>query len=176
MCYLQLKFHISSFLQSMKSIYFENSKWKQKTSAWGERGLYISKVSRLREHCVLSSLNHNVKCKSLHGQSYLSHDTHYLSSSKTCKGKINKRKKTGFNTGDNTSMNATVNYQWAVGVRPLLWWICITLMWTERLAAAGLLGGCCLQKEHTDGCCDWIQLRCLKDPELHGNEVLPPGT
>lgn len=49
-------------------------------------------------------------------------------------------------------------------------WICITFMWTERPAAASLLGGWCLQREHTDGCCDWIQIRCLKEPELHGNE------
>ncbi len=51
-----------------------------------------------------------------------------------------------------------------------LTWICITFMWTERPAAASLLGGWCLRKAHTDGCCDWIQIRCLREAELHGNE------
>lgn len=49
-------------------------------------------------------------------------------------------------------------------------WICITFMWTERPAAASLLGGCCLQRVHTDGCRDWIQIRCLREAELHDNE------
>lgn len=49
-------------------------------------------------------------------------------------------------------------------------WICIKFMWTGRPAAASLLGGWCLHRAHTDGCRDWIQIRCLREAELHGNE------
>lgn len=43
-------------------------------------------------------------------------------------------------------------------------------MWTERPAAVSLLGSWCLQRKYTDGCRDWIQIRCLKEAELHGNK------
>lgn len=49
-------------------------------------------------------------------------------------------------------------------------WICIRFMSTERPAEASLLGGWCSQSAHTDGCRDWIQIRCLTEAELHGNE------
>lgn len=75
----------------------------------------------------------------------------------------------------NTMITATLKWQCDVQV----WeeagsggsrWISITFMWTERPAAASLLGGWCLQRAHTDGCRDWIQIRCLREAELHGNE------
>lgn len=51
-----------------------------------------------------------------------------------------------------------------------LGWIRITFMWTEKPAAVSLLGSWCLYWAHTDGCRDWIQIRCLREAELHGNE------
>lgn len=51
-------------------------------------------------------------------------------------------------------------------------------MWIERLAAAAVswaAAAAVCRENAQDGRCDWIQLRCLKEPEFHRNEAPPSG-
>lgn len=48
-------------------------------------------------------------------------------------------------------------------------WSCVRFVWTERPAAASLLG-CWVKPPVRALCRDWIQIRCLREAELHDNE------